>query len=809
MAATAAVSAMVTDVAMAQNGRPASIGTSVAVHDLNIPPQGLASALVAFSRQVGVQIFVDQALASGKTSPGVSGALPASVALNRLLSGTGLTYRFTNTNTVAIERPGARMATGALPPGAISLDTIDVQGKQESAWGPVDGYVATRSATGTKTDTPLIETPQTIDVVTRDEIETRQAQTVTDALRYVAGVSVSGSESRRDYLNSRGFLASHYLNGLRLTDGSWGINQIDPYFLERIERVAGPASVLYGQASPGGIIEMVSKMPTTQPFHEVGIQTGSYGRAQGFFDFGGPVDHDGKLFYRLTGLGRTADTQVDFSKEERIAIAPALTWRPDVDTTFTILANYQKDPGLGTYYTLPSQGTVLPNPNGVIPTSRYIGDPGFNIYSRESASIGYMFERHMTDAWAVRQNLRYSYMDAKFGAVLGSGLNADLRTLNRYAMYDRDKLGQFTIDNQSQYKFDTGVLQHTALIGLDYQRTTLSQRYAFNYGVNGAPVPLFDIFAPTYYQNFTYPSASGPDYAGDDQNVLQQIGLYTQDQIKIGNLSIVGGLRQDWASSDTTDRLTGASQNIDHHALTGRVGAVYAFGNGISPYLSYSTSFQPLTELDRNGNPLKPTEGEQYEAGIKYQPPGSRSFVTASIFDLKQTNVKTPDPVVPTFSVQTGEVHAQGVELSAVASLADNFNLRASYTHLTAINSVTNDPTLLGKQVVGIPQDSGALWADYKFTSGVPAGFGIGGGVRYLGFTYGDSANTFKVPAATVFDAVISYDFGYANPALKGLQASLNASNLFDKIYVASCVSGNLCSYALRRQILATLSYRW
>lgn len=787
------------DNAFAQ-GTPNRAASQPATITFNIPAQNLNAAILSFADKAGLQVFYDTARVQGLKSGGVTGTFTSQAALARILAKTGLSYRFTGPTSVTIS--GSQGGDTASAGDATALAPIIVQGSAENAWGPVRGYVATQSATGTKSDTPLIKTPQTISVVGRKEIETRQAQSVSEALGYVAGVEEPlGSESRRDNLYSRGFLASQYLNGLRLTDGSWGINQIDPYLLERVERIGGPASVLYGQASPGGIISMVSKMPTEEPFHEVSIQGGNYDHLQGMFDFSGPVDPEGQFLYRLTGLGRLADAQVDFTKDRRLAIAPAVTWKPDEDTKLTLLGSYQYDPDLGEYYTLPAQGTVLGNPNGKIPTSRYIGDPSFDVYSRKSSTIGYSFEHSFNDSVTIRQNLRYGNMDAEFGGVLAYGLQSDLRTLNRYALYDRDQLGQLTVDNQAEVKFDTGRVEHKLLVGLDYQRTTLEQTFGIDFSV-----PTLDIFNPVYNLGISQPAITGHTY-----QILSQLGVYAQDQVTLGKLSVVGGLRYDWADTDTDDRISGTSQDIKDHKPTGRLGAVYQFDNGIAPYVSYSTSFQPTSGTDRSGNPFKPTEGKQYEVGVKYQPVGYDSFITLSAFDLRQTNVTTPDtsPGGTGFSVQTGEVHSRGIELSAVASLDDDLNLRFSYAYLLAVNSETNDPTKLDKQLVGTSKNAASLWLDYKVSSGPLTGLGLGAGVRYRGERYGDDANTFKVPSFALVDAAISYDFGAANPKMKGWKAALNATNLFDKEYVAACNGDTLCYYGDRRRVLGTLTYQW
>jgi iron complex outermembrane receptor protein len=366
-------------------GSNAPVAAPAANYNFSIPPQPLAGAISAFSRITGIDIVGDGGIARGIQSSGVSGNLTSQQALTRLLAGTGLSYRFTNASTVAIQKPNADGSIGTMPTGAISLDTIDVQG--ETAWGPVDGYVASRSATCTKTDTPLIEVPQSISVITRDQIETRRPNSVNDALSYAPGVfaEANGYQSVARYF-MRGFQGkeangSFYLNGLQTT----GL-QIETYGVERIEVMRGPSSLLYGQGQPAGIVNLVTKRPTEQTIREVQLQGGSFDYKQGAFDFSGPANEDKTLLYRLTGLVRNANTQIDFSKDDRIFISGAVTWRPTDATDLTLYSHYQKN-SYNWNYGVPALGSALPNPNGRIPNTRFVGEPGYTAPSRLGLDI--------------------------------------------------------------------------------------------------------------------------------------------------------------------------------------------------------------------------------------------------------------------------------------------------------------------------------------------------------------------------------------------------------------------------------------
>ncbi len=758
----------------------------------DIRPQALPAALNAFSTVTGWEIGYPAALGQGVASPGVSGTLAPEEALRRLLAGTGLTWRATAANTVTLER----VETGGEP---TRLDPVQVEGAQraETAWGPVDGYVATRSAAGTKSDLSLIETPQTISVITRDQIDAQSAQTVRQVLRYAPGVYFSDDlDQRITTVNSRGFALDQYSDGLRQLGGTWALPQIEPWFVERAEVVAGPASVLYGQASPGGILNFTSKRPTLARRNEVQIQTGSYDRAQGAFDFSGPLDKDARFLYRVAGLARYTRSEVNYVKEERMALAPSFTWAPTADTSLTILSDYVHDPSAGFWTLLPYQGTLLPNRYGKISPSFYVGAPNFESFRRTQYSLGYAFEHRFNEAWAVRQNLRARKVDIDYRAVQGSTLLSDMRTLTRQAYTADENLRTFQVDTQLESRFATGPLRHTVLAGLDYQR-----RLWDNFTRYGA-APSLDILRPNYNQ----PIALPPVFQDADQT-QNQLGAYVQDQIKWGGLVLLAGGRQDWADTTTDNQLARLKTTQNDQAFTGRVGLLYLFGNGIAPYASYASSFQPVTGTAFGGGAFQPTKGEQWEVGVKYQPQGVDSFMTVSAYSLTQSNVTTPDPLHTGFSVQTGEVRSRGIDVSGVASLAQGLSLRASYSYLDNEITKANDASR-GKTLANTPSNLASIWADYTIGNGPITGLGFGGGVKYVGDAYTTNLNTQKIPSFTLADAVIHYDLGQAAPALTGAKLQLNASNLFDKEYVSYCTAAG-CRYGMGRTVYATLTYRW
>jgi len=709
---------------------------------------------------------------------------------------------------------GAAIAALAAPAQAqdmapLVLPEVNVEGTAWRSWSPVEGYVAPLTTTGTKTDTPLIEAPQSVGVVTRDQIDDQAALTVSEALRYTAGVLPEvRPTSRYDSVYVRGFGGQgasaayvNFLDGLRQQRGiSYAIPGVDPWLLERIEVLRGPASVLYGQTGSGGIVNLVSRRPTETPIHEVRLEAGSNALLQTAFDFGGKLTEDGQFLYRLTGIGRIAQSQYDYNDEQRIAIAPALTWRPSDQTTLTILANYQYEPEGGFYNFVPATGTVLASPFGKLPSSFFGGDPNWNHFERRQAAIGYQFEHRFDETWTVRQNFRYQHLDTVFQAISGRSLTGG-RTLTRAAANSIEHADTVALDNQVQARFTTAGVEHTLLAGLDWSGSYAKRRLG-----NGT-VPSLDIFAPSYYVSIPTIAASG--YTDQDQT---QLGIYAQDQIVWGRWRLSIGIRQDWAETDTTTRNTGVSSSQEDSATTWRAGLLYLFDSGVAPYVSYATSFLPNSGTfapQRGGGAFDPTTGEMFEAGVKYQPPGMNSFIQLAAFQITQQDVLTADPLYANFSLQTGEIRSRGIELEGRASLSDGLDLIGTYAYTEAEITSSTTPGVAGNQAPQVPKHAASAWANYRFRSGPLNGLGLGGGIRFIGETQGDEANSFTVPSVTLADLALRYQLGALRDDLTGAEVTLNVSNLFDKEYVASCSSTTNCFFGNRRVVLAGLRYAW
>ncbi|UAN41672.1 ferrichrome porin FhuA [Enterobacter sp. JBIWA008] len=699
---------------------------------------------------------------------------------------------------------------------------------QESAWGPAATIAARQSATGTKTDTPIQKVPQSISVVTAEEMALHQPRSVKEALSYTPGVAVGtrGASNTYDYLIIRGFAAdgqtqNNYLDGMKMQGNFYNDAVIDPYMLERAEIMRGPVSVLYGKSSPGGLLNMVSKRPTTEPLKEVQFKMGTDSLFQTGFDFSDAIDDSGVYSYRLTGVARSNNSQQEGKGEQRYAIAPSFSWRPDDKTTFTFLSYFQNEPETGYYGWLPKEGTVDPLPNGDrLPTNFNEGAKN-NTYSRNQKMVGYSFDHEFNDTFTVRQNLRYAQNKTSQNSVYGYGMCSDPlyssnlasspcasvpqsqwgHTLTRQYVIDNEKLENFTVDTQLQSKFATGSLDHTLLTGVDFMRMRNDIDSWFGYAGSVAPSDIYNLDR----SDFDFGSHPGPSGAYQVLNKQKQTGIYAQDQIEWDKVLVTLGGRYDWANQESYNRVTNTTSERDDTQFTWRGGVNYLFDNGVTPYFSYSESFEPASQTGANGNVFAPSKGKQYEAGVKYVPNDRPIVVTGAVYQLTKTNNLMADPAGSFFSVEGGEIRARGIELEAKAALSASVNVVGSYTYTDA--EYTTDTNYKGNTPAQVPKHMASLWGDYTLFDGALSGLTLGTGVRYTGSSYGDPANSFKVGSYTVVDALVRYDL--ARVGMAGSNVALHVNNLFDREYVASCFNTYGCFWGAERQVVATATFRF
>ena len=769
----------------------------------SIPAGQLDDVLSQFARQAGITLSSTPQLTNGLQSSGLNGQYATEQALRQLLNGSGLR---------AVSQGGHSYVLQAQPlDAALSLPDTDVRGfSLGNALGSTEGYNATHSQVATKTSMPLVETSQSVSVVTRQQIDDQGSQTVAQAMRYTPGVLTNpyGATHRYDYVAMRGFndgsVDNIYVDGLKSMgdNGTYSTMQVDPYFLERIDILKGPSSVLYGRSSPGGLVALTTKKPLFSAYHQVQATVGTQGQRGMGFDFSGPVDEDQRIAYRLTGLADASDTQFDHNKEERYAIAPAISVDFSEDTSLTLQAYLQHDPNGGYHGGNPADGMLHPR-NGLRLSDHFFeGETGIDSYERTQQSFSYQFEHRFNDIFTARQNFRYQDSDVSMDQVYSAGwADAESNILNRAYTGGDERLHSYIIDNMLQAEFFTGAAKHTLLMGTDYQRRKADVEWRY-----GTVNPL-DAGNPQYGNGHL-------QLLGENryQRRLQQTGVYLQDLVELDQWRFSLGLRQDWVKVSEQNRDSGTKVNDQRSKFTTRAGVLYLFENGIAPYVSYSESFNPNTVSDQDGRPLAPTEGTQWEAGIKYQPSGSDNLFTASVFRIEQENLASKQPNED-FYRAVGQVRSQGLELEAHVQLSDSLKLLGGYT-FTDIEYSKSMPSLVsgnldnkGNSPTQAPKQMLSLWADYNFHQGALDGLRLGGGVRYVGYSWVDAENSMKVPSYTLFDASVGYDLGKVG--LTGVDVRLNANNLTNESYITSCASLNYCYMGEERNVSATVSYQF
>jgi iron complex outermembrane receptor protein len=647
-----------------------------------------------------------------------------------------------------------------------------------------------------KTGAPLLETPFSVTVIPRGRIEEQRAQSLNEVLRYAPGVQseqYGGLDQAYDFLTIRGFggpsFDGLFRDGLQLyTFGFTGF-RVEPYGAEAIEVLRGAATVLYGQTGPGGLVNVVSKRPPAAPLRELTLEGGNFDHLEGRADFGGPLGTGGWR-YRITGLVRNSDTQVDFEPNDRVFVAPALSWS-GARTSFTFLGQYQSD-SAGHFQFLPQTGTLDPSPNGRIPETRADGEPAFDAFDRRQYSAGYVFERRLSERVRLRQRGSFDHVDVDYQDVFGTGLDPgdpSQRSLTRATFTILGDTDVISVDSQALADVQTGGVSHAILAGLDYQHSTFDSVDGFG------EAPPLDVFTPTYGAPIVRPSP----YA-DAQTRQGQVGVYAQDRVRLpgGLVALLAG-RQNFVSADIEDRLAATTTDEDTDKFVWQGGLVFTNRAGLVPHFSYSESFQPVPGRDASDRAYQPQTGRQYELGLRYQPPAHSLALSVAAFDLRRQNVLTSDPTNPANQIQTGEVASRGLEFEAESAFGPGWRLNAAYCYQDVEITKSNDGDV-GLRPEAIPAHLASLWVHHDIRSGSLAGLEAGAGVRYQGATL-DETNTVEVDGFTLVDAVLGYGRG-------PVRVALNAQNLLDTEHVAGCAYGN-CYYGRSRTVYASATFSW
>ncbi|QHF48011.1 TonB-dependent siderophore receptor [Pseudomonas sp. S35] len=757
----------------------------------------LGPALNLFAQQAHVALLFDSKAVAGVSTAGLQGDFPISLGFAHLLRGSGLQ---------AVQGANGYVLVPANTSGSLELGPTSINAlSEESSTEHVKGYVATRNLSATKTDTPIIETPQSLSVVTSDEIRDRQSETLSQSLDLTPGFTSQPTSFNRtsDRFRIRGFdvesaTGGSLRDGLRLQNNSYDGVQ-EPYGLERAEVIRGAASVLYGQLSPGGLINTVSKRPSQTPYHEVNLQAGQNNRKQLSADFTGPLGDSDTLSYRLTLLDRKSDTAADHIQNDKVYVAPALTWRPDDDTSLTLLSFYQKTE-TGFSAPLPYQLTKgVGSGRFQIGRHDFIGEPDYDEMNGEMSALGYEFEHRFDEHTRISNKLRYYQSDVtwRYLQVNIAGTNigtAQTTGLLRRQYSDRQERSRgLASDTNIESKWQFGDWQHTFLLGFDGYDTSYDSH---NFRGNA---PSLNLATYQYGQPVVVNKNPATD-RGSQIDTLQK-GIYFQDQIKFDErwILLLGG-RHDWADQHTELFRNGADSGKSDEATTWRAGLVYKADNGLAPYISYSESFFPVAGANKAEQSFVPTEGKQYEIGIRYQPEGSATLLSAAVYQLEQRNVLSQDRTDSSYSVQVGEVRSRGFELEAKTEVTPNLSLIASYAYIDARITKSDIASEIGQRSEDTPYHQAALWADYRLAAlGVPQ-LRIGGGARYKGTTQASGVPS-SMPAYTLYDARASYEID------PNWEVALNANNVTNKRYTYCEFA--ICRYGDERQLVSSVTYRW
>ena len=665
----------------------------------------------------------------------------------------------------------------------------------------------------TKSDTPIMDLARSVSIETQQDLLDKGALNLADAYVYSAGVAGEryGFATRGDWLAVRGLDVPEYRDSLQALFGNYNNTRPDIYTIEQVEILKGPASVLYGQGTAGGIVNVVSKTPRAGLGSELVAEAGNFGRQQLAADLNGSLGDSGDWLYRVVGVYRNSDTQVEEVQDDAVVFAPSLRWQPGDDTAITLLANIQRtDSDTGAQFH-PVDGTLRPAPNGgEIPFDAYTGEPGFNRYDTDSESLTLLAEHQLNDTWSIESTARWTSGSSDYrqawvafsggdryarnpdGSLYGDG------TVPRTFYVAENSSEQYAIDTRARARFATGDASHHLLMGVQYQdvETDTDTAYLYALGFDFATRGPDDGFGDRFWINTLNPVPTGrfPDqalvdsfFADTPAATTEDLGLYINDHITLGPWNLTLGLRYDEVDTDT-----GATTQSDD-ALSTSVGLLYQSDLGIAPYASYAESFEPVVGTDNVTNQaLQPQEGEQVEYGIKYQSPAGNVVVTLARFDTEVSNLPNPNSLVNAGSQQEGVSKVEGTELEAYLRLGA-FSLELNASRLDMENPD-------GFTFASVPEEQLSAWLGWR-PGGELAGLRAGAGIRYVGESW-DGTDSLRTPDYTLGDLMLGYTLG-------AWDLALNVRNVTDKEYMATCLARGDCFLGEARTVVGRFTYRF
>ena len=754
---------------------------------IDIPAQPLGEALKQLSRQTPLQLFYTPDLVAGKNAPAVRGKMSLPQALDGLLKDSGLEYRSSGTSvTLQPSAPRPAPEAKAPPEPPITLPQVTVQDQRDQ------GYAVKQSSTATKTDTPIMEVPQSIQIIPRQLLDDQKIIQLSDAVKNVSGVNVphyGGSSS--ETFTIRGFPVSEnvFRNGFR--DNWFAGSQrtsTDMFNLDRIEILKGPSSVLYGNLDPGGTVHFVTKQPLAQPYYAGEFTGGSYRFYRPTVDISGPLNADNTFRYRLNGGYEYDGNFRQLIHSERGFVAPVFSWSPRVGTTITLEGEYLNDQR-------PIDRGLVAVGTGVarIPISRFLGDPDRK-RDIDQGLVNLRLNHEFNSTFSLNAGYRYAAAHDTYESIEAGFLDADNRTLNLWAFKLPQEFQAHQLQADLISNFHTGSIAHTVLFGTEMMRATSDGKVFGDFAAG-----TMDIYNPVYA--FANPALA---LLGDGTRRSHALGVYLQDQIKLfDSLTLVGGARFDLVDRKAHDRIGGATTKASDQQVSPRVGLVYRPIEPVSLYASWARGFQPQfgTLVFDGAQSFKPEESEQYEVGVKTEFLGGRFTSTLAFFHLTKQNVLTEIPGIPFSQIPVGEQRSRGMEFDMTARIIPGWNVIASYALIDA--KVTKDNTPIeGNQLNNVPKNSGSLWTTYEVQDGRFRGIGFGAGIFAAGQRQGDLNNSFDLPGYIRADAAIFYRAQHFN-------AAVNFKNLFDKKYYEGAQFRESIIPGAPFTVLATIGFKF
>ncbi|MGI0484064.1 TonB-dependent siderophore receptor [Pantanalinema rosaneae CENA516] len=635
------------------------------------------------------------------------------------------------------------------------------------ATGQRDGYRFPNTSTATRTNTPLRDIPQSIQIVPQEVLQDQQVNTLSEAVRNVSSVTSGGSAfGTYDQLVLRGFLGSnagnYRRNGLEIPNIiGFALNANT----DRVEVLKGPASVLFGDLTPGGIVNLVTKQPLSEPYAQVEANIGSYNFYRGAIDLSGPLNSDQSILYRLNIAYEDANSFRDFINNRTFFIAPVISWEISDRTRWTVELEYRRDDRIT------DVGLSIPNvPFNRIrrfPLDRLLNEPGDEFESRYLSLLSTLAHQFSND-WQIRKIFNFVSASRNFVQYTNPDfLRPDGRTLERSQTAQEQDVTYYFGQVDVVGKFATGSVGHELVFGVDY-----FYRQSPFVNLNGQASTLLDVIDPVYGDNTDAFTVSGSFI-----NPERRLGIFLQDTIALtSNLKLLLGGRYNNALLQQTNRLTDQlvrDQTVEN--FSPRLGIVYQPADWLSLYASYSRSFEINSGADINGNPFDPTFGTQYEIGAKTEFLDGALGATLALFKIKRSNVLTADPANPRFSVQTGEQESQGIELDITGRITPNWSIIASYSYLDA--EITEDNRFpVGNRLPTASPHRLSLWTKYEF-DGSLNGLSLGAGIFYVGKRWDSLNNTYQLPSYLTVDLFTAYRFN------SNLTVQLNVKNLFNEKY--------------------------